>query len=206
MEIHVPTILDTPYTSIATHQDSWVAYEFVRNVYKFRKYYEEGNIEQFKNVYKECLLTGSKLRAKLGIKSCGENINNERLTDYYNDEKDVHHVLTDEIYKNYHLVPKDLPEELYNEYYNCNILHETTHTLEHILNRLVMSGMYHIVNRNQKSFTILPLNFHCKEYIVCNAYSPNVLVLNQKEMIEYILRDDTKPYLCILIKQVLYCG
>jgi hypothetical protein len=59
-----------------------VSYEIAKNINKLRKYYEEENVEEFQNVYKECLLNGSQLRAKLGTHLYGENIDNELFEEY----------------------------------------------------------------------------------------------------------------------------
>jgi hypothetical protein len=203
MEIQVPTIFDPEYASIASHQSSWVSYEIAKNINKLRKYYEEENIEEFKNVYKECLLNGSQLRAKLGIKPCGENIDDDILLDYYYDQNYVHVVIRKGIYNNEDLIPKEyLPENFYkfykDEYYTIK---ESNAQLQRLFKELIY-GLHLLVSSNGKTFTIISFKYYGK-YMICDPFSSKLLILNEEEVIDYILKDSREEYLFIKLFRII---
>ncbi len=196
MEIQVPTIFDPEYASIASHQSSWVAYEIAKNINKLRKYYEEENIEEFKNVYKECLLTGSQLRAKLGTNVYGENIDNE-LFEEYKEQNNIIIFWSVRLHKNEHLLPKeDIPNELYTEYYMSS--KDDDILFQRIVEKLKLPSSYLLINHNQKSFIIITVSYPYKKYIVCSPFSSKIFILTYQGVIDYILTSEN-PYSYLLL-------
>jgi hypothetical protein len=196
MEIQVPTIFDPEYASIASHQSSWVSYEIAKNINKLRKYYEEENIEEFKNVYKECLLIGSQLRSKLGTHVYGENIDNE-LFEEYKEQNNIIIFWRVRIHKNEHLLPKEyIPKELYTEYYMSS--KDDDILFQRIVEKLKLPSSYLLINHNQKSFIIIAVSYPSEKYIVCSPFSSKIFILTYQGVIDYILTSEN-PYSYLLL-------
>lgn len=186
--ITVPTILDPEYASISTHQGSWAAYEFIKHSKSLRHAFLENDIPKFMNIYKECLETATHLRKEMGTKKYGENIDNDILIDYY--ENNVPINIIHGMYENDNIIPRnELPRELCEEYYTRNY---GKVSLENILKSLIGFCCL-LINHNENSFVVIPLLYN-SNYLLCDPVKSKVLFVNRENIMNYT-KYTTKPYL-----------
>jgi len=180
---------------ITSNQCSWCAGEFALNYKKFIEFYIS-NKEQYCELYRKCVENGTNSRKTFGIKTYGENIDNEVLLQTLNLKCKIHLSLTYEsnTQKSEEYI-NILPEDLKSEFYSKSYIFIQNFSI-------VSSYKFIMISRHGLSLTMIPF---FGRFLVLDPhvhYSGVMTRENAEKYIKYQITDSDDSY----VKVTLLCG
>ena len=165
-------------SSISSNQCSWCAAEFISKKEKLI-YFFFNDEEEFRKLYRECLLEGSRKRKEFGTLLYGENVDNKTLLSKYN---------FDIIYSNTILCNEDekflniLPDSLKDEFYSRIYINTSINNLKFETNLSIL------ISRHGQSFSVLKV---VDKFLVLDSHIHEAKIMTLEELKKYIVSDDS---------------
>ena len=189
--ITVEAQTDEKYKQISSNQCSWCAWEFAVNCKNLMKYYYSDK-SSFIELYNECLKNGSEKR-KLGNKLYGENIDNDKIINEYENKFNplvYYHFIKNKDEDFLSFLHKDLLEEFYSRTYI------QINNIDNFINNTFYTEAF-LVSRHGQSFFFMKCPNQMN--LIFDSHVHEIGVMNNENLKKYILNDQNDGYIHLTI-------